>query len=142
MLTEIDLLNHIYQTAEMGQEGILSVLRHTDDPKLTLALNRQMCEYQQLQRSAQEMLLARGMEPQGIGAFAKLSSETMSAAKTMMDHSATKLAEMMIQGSTMGVTKVLRTLRDCDMEDERVLDLADQLLKTQQSNIDEMKQFL
>jgi uncharacterized protein (DUF305 family) len=60
----------------------------------------------------------------------------------MMDHSATKIAEMMIQGSTMGVTKSLRTIRDCQLQDERVRDLANKLLKTEQANIEEMKQFL
>jgi uncharacterized protein (DUF305 family) len=139
---EVDLVNHVYQTAEMGQEGIRAVRKYAKDPKLTKALDRQSREYQKLQRSAGEMLRERGMEPEGLGTMAKLSSETMSAMKTMMDHSATKIAEMMIQGSTMGVTKSLRTIRDCELKDERVRDLADKLLKTEQANIEEMKQFL
>ena len=48
----------------------------------------------------------------------------------------------MIQGSTMGVTKSLRTLRDCHPKDPKVKDLADKLLKTEQANIDQMKGFL
>ena len=88
------------------------------------------------------MLRARGIQPDGVGAVAKLSSGMMSAMKTMMDHSSTKIAEMMIQGSTMGVTKSLRTLRDCHPKDPKVKDLADKLLKTEQANIDEMKGFL
>jgi uncharacterized protein (DUF305 family) len=139
---EVELLNHVYQTAEMGQDGIRSVRKYARDPKLTQALDRQSREYQKLQRSAGEMLRTRGLEPEGIGAMAKLSSETMSAMKTMVDHSATKIAELMIQGSTMGVTKSLRTIRDCELKDERVRDLADKLLKTEQANIEEMKQFL
>ena len=49
---------------------------------------------------------------------------------------------MMIQGSTMGVTKSIRTIRDCQLQDERVRDLADKLLETQQANIEEMKKYL
>ena len=33
----------------------------------------------------------------------------------------------------------LRTIRDCDLHDERVKDLADKLLKTEEANIKEMK---
>ncbi|HIR18687.1 MAG TPA: hypothetical protein IAB33_00190 [Candidatus Pelethomonas intestinigallinarum] len=141
-MNEIDLLSHVYQTAEMGQDGITSVLRYSRDPSLRQALERQKREYRELQASAGDMLRSRGVQPDGVGAAAKLSSELMSAMKTMVDHSSTKIAEMMIQGSTMGVTKSLRTLRDCRPEDPRVKDLADKLLKTEQANIEEMKTFL
>ena len=141
-MNEIDLLSHVYQTAEMGQDGITSVLRYSRDPSLRQALERQKREYRELQASAGDMLRSRGVQPDGVGAAAKLSSELMSAMKTMGDHSSTKIAEMMIQGSTMGVTKSLRTLRDCRPEDPRVKDLADKLLKTEQANIEEMKTFL
>ena len=141
-MNEIDLLSHVYQTAEMGQDGITSVLRYSRDPSLRKALERQKREYRELQGSAGDMLRSRGVQPDGVGAAAKLSSDLMSAVKTMMDHSSTKIAEMMIQGSTMGVTKSLRTLRDCRPEDPRVKDLADKLLKTEHANIEEMKTFL
>ena len=141
-MNEIDLLSHVYQTAEMGQDGITSVLRYSRDPSLRQALERQKREYRELQASAGDMLRSRGVQPDGVGAAAKLSSELMSAMKTMVDHSSTKIAEMMIQGSTMGVTKSLRTLRDCRPEDPEVKDLADKLLKTAQANIEEMKTFL
>ena len=66
----------------------------------------------------------------------------MSTVKAMADHSPANIAEMMIQGSTMGVTKSLRTIRTCDVKDEGVRRLADKLLKTEQANIEEMKRFL
>lgn len=142
MLTETQLLNHIYQTAEMGREGVSSVLRYAGEPKLVKALNDQLSEYELLQNSAGAMLQARGEPPKGISPVAKLSSEAMSSMKVLTDRSATNIAEMMIQGSTMGVTKSLRTIRDTEVKDSRVKDLADRLLKTEQANIEEMKKFL
>lgn len=142
MLSETQLLNHIYQTAEMGREGIQSVLKYAEEPKLVQTLNSQLSEYQQIQNSAGSMLHARGEPPKGLGPMAKISSEAMSTVKAMADPSATRIAEMMIQGSTMGVTKSLRTIRDCELKDDGVRRLADKLLKTEQANIEEMKQFL
>ena len=142
MLSETQLLNHIYQTAEMGREGIQSVLKYAEEPSLVQALNSQLSEYQQIQNSAGSMLHARGEPPKGLGPIAKISSEAMSTVKAMADPSATKIAEMMIQGSTMGVTKSLRTIRDCELRDDGVRKLADKLVKTEQANIEEMKQFL
>lgn len=141
-MNEINLISHVYQTAEMGREGIQSVRKYAADPKLARALDRQDREYRDIQNAAGSMLQARGVRPAGVGTMAKLSSEAMSAMKLMADRSSAKIAEMMIQGSTMGVTKSLRTIRDCDAKDERVRDLADKLLKTEESNIEEMKGFL
>ena len=42
----------------------------------------------------------------------------------------------------MGVTKSLRTMRDCEVKDGEVRRLADKLLKTERANIEEMKRFL
>ena len=142
MLSENQLLNHIYQTAEMGQDGIRTVLKYADEPGLVRVLNSQLEEYQRIQNTAGAMLHARGEPPKGIGPMAKLSSEAMTAVKSLTDPSATNIAEMMIQGSTMGVSKSLRTLRDCDLKDDGVRDLANRLLETQEANIEEMKRFL
>jgi len=141
-MKEIDLLSHVYQTADMGRDGIKSVRKRVQDPKLLRALDAQDEEYRKLQDSAGSMLRARGIQPDGVGAMAKMGSEMMSAVQTMMDSSATKIAEMMIQGNTMGMTKSLRTIRDCKPRDGQVKDLADKLLKTEQANIEEMKGFL
>lgn len=142
MLSENQLLNHIYQTAEMGGEGIRSVLKYTQEPKLADALNSQLTEYEKLQNAAGSLLQARGEPPKGLGPVAKASSEVMSTVKTMADRSPANIAEMMTQGSTMGVTKSLRTIRACDLRDAGVRRLADRLLETEQANIEEMKRFL
>ena len=142
MLSENQLLNHIYQTAEMGREGIQSVLKYAGEPKLVSALNSQMDEYEQLQNAAGALLQARGEPPKGIGPMARVSSEVMSTMKAMTDRSASNIAEMVIQGSTMGVTKSLRTIRECDLRDNGVRRLADRLLETERANIEQMKRFL
>lgn len=139
---ETELLLHVYQTAEMGRDGIRSVLPYSNEPAMTQALRRQEREYRLLQEEAAQLLRERQVEPESIGVVAKVSAEVMSGIKTMLDHSATKLAELMIQGSTMGVTKSLRTLRDCQFRDESVRALGERLLQTEQANIEEMKKFL
>lgn len=62
--------------------------------------------------------------------------------KLMADPSASKIAEMMIQGNTMGMTQSLRNLNDYPGKDERVRDLASKLLRTEEANIEQMKKFL
>ena len=97
MLTEAELLQYIYQTTEMGRDGIQSVLPHAEDETFHQALEQQLTEYEKLYGATGKMLRERGQEPKGLNPMVKASSEMMSAMKTMADHSTSKIAEMMIQ---------------------------------------------
>ena len=134
MISDTQMLNHVYQTAEMGRTGILSVLKYAEDPKLSQALRGQLQEYKQIQDDSARMLRERGVRPQEV-------SQVMSAVQAA-GRSRAKIAEMMIRGSTMGVTKSLHTLHGYSMADERVCDVANKLLETEEHNIEQMKPFL
>ncbi|MDO4174095.1 MAG: hypothetical protein Q4D42_04970 [Eubacteriales bacterium] len=141
MKDECTLLNHIRQTTEMGVDGINSVIQYADGT-FRQALEQQRTEYNKIHDSADKLLRKHSGQPEDVGTFAKWSSELSSGLKTMMDSSQSNLANMMIQGNTMGVTKSMQTIRECDVHDHEVTSLANQLLATEQANIDQMKKFL
>lgn len=142
MLNNTDLLNHIRQTTEMGRDGIDMVMEYAEYKPFRDALQDQKAEYSRLYRAADTMLRLRGGEPQELSAIAKLSSELSSSMKTMRDHSTSKIAEMMIQGNTRGMTKSLQCLDQYSGEDKEVKALAEKLLRTEEANIEQMKPFL
>ena len=142
MLTESELLQSIHQSTNMGREGIQSVLNYAKDDRLRQALEQQLVEYEKLAGASGKMLLERDEKPKETNPVAKASSAAMSAMKLMADPSASKIAEMMIQGNTMGMTQSLRNLNVYPGKDERVRDLASKLLRTEEANIEQMKKFL
>ena len=142
MLTEAELLNGIYQATEMGRDGIQSVLPRAEDAQFHRALEQQLAEYERLNGASDRLLRERGQEPKGLGPVVRASSEIMSAMKTMADHSTSKIAEMMVQGNTMGMVKSIQHLHDYHGQDRRVRELAETLLKTEEANIEQMKKFL
>lgn len=142
LLNNTDLLNHIRQTTEMGRDGIDMVMEYAEYKPFRDALQDQKAEYSRLYRAADTMLRIRGGEPQELSAIAKLSSELSSSMKTMRDHSTSKIAEMMIQGNTRGMTKSLQCLDQYSGEDKEVKALAEKLLRTEEANIEQMKPFL
>ena len=142
MLTESELLQSIHQSTNMGREGIQSVLNYAKDDRLRQALEQQLVEYEKLAGASGKMLLERDEKPKETNPVAKASSAAMSAMKLMADPSASKIAEMMIQGNTMGMTQSLRNLNDYPGKDERVRDLASKLLRTEEANIEQMNKFL
>ena len=141
-MNDIELLQYVHETAEMGIEGLNSLDGQVRDDSLRRVLSQQGAEYRQIADQAERLLRSLGEEPRDPGLLAKVSAEVMSTFKTLADPSASNIAEMVIQGNTMGVTKSLRVIHDYSMEDERVSDLANKLLETEQNNIEQMKPFL
>ena len=142
MLTEAELLQYIYQTTEMGRDGIQSVLPHAEDETFHQALEQQLTEYEKLYGATGKMLRERGQEPKGLNPMVKASSEMMSAMKTMADHSTSKIAEMMIQGNTKGMIKGLKTLHQFGQQDEQINTLSQKLLDCENANIRQMQGYL
>ena len=141
MKDDCTLLNHIRQTTEMGVDGIDSVIQYADGT-FRQALEQQRTEYNKIHSSADQLLRKHGGRPEDDSAFAKWSSELSSGVKTMMDSSQSNIADMMIRGNTMGVTKGLQTMRECNVSDTAVTSLANKLIATEQANINQMKKFL
>ena len=141
MKDDCTLLNHIRQTTELGVDGIDSVIQYADGT-FRQALEQQRTEYNKIHSSADQLLRKHGGRPEDVSAFAKWSSELSSGVKTMMDSSQSNIADMMIRGNTMGVTKGLQTMRECNVSDTAVTSLANKLIATEQANINQMKKFL
>ena len=142
MMKDGEMLDYVHKATEMGRYGILTVLPGAHQAQLRSALEQQMTEYEKLMDSSKKMLEERGKRPKELGAMAKLSSQVSARMQTMMDPSPEKIAEMMVQGNTMGMTKSLRHIHDFGQGDPRVKDLAGKLLKTEEANIEQMKKFL
>ena len=142
MLNDIELLQSVRKTARMGCEGIDDILPITGNETFRKTLETQREEYHKICDEADRMLVLKKAEPEDLTAMAKMGSKTMTMMKTMKDDSEEHLAEMMYQGSAMGVTKIIRNLREYTGNDSSVRALAERLLKTEENNMDQMKKFL
>ena len=140
-MNDNEFLNLISKNAEMGKVGIDSIIDYTHDERMKEALRVQAKEYDKIYAEATEMLKARNAKIEHLSPMAKIGSEMTSAMKTMTDHSTAKIAEMMIQGSTMGVTKLMKNRGEYSGTDDDILGLSDKLLSTEERNIKTMKGF-
>ena len=142
MLPETELLQYIHKTADMGCEGIRTVIDYAEGASLKKTLRTQLTEYQKLRDTAASMLQKRNEEPKGVGTMAKASSELMSAGQLAFNRSDSKIAEMTMQGNSMGVSKTLKHLHDYRGKDDAARALASKLLSTEEANIEQLKPFL
>lgn len=142
MSDNVKLLEDIYKGAEMGRDSITQLNHIIDDDLLRRELDGQKNEYQGFMTEAEELMKRFGATPKGTGTMAKLSTRVMTDAKTMVDDSAPRVAEMMIQGSTMGVTKLTRHMSQYPDVDSDVRRLSERLISVEEQSIERLKRFL
>lgn len=141
-MKDTELLQYVHETSEMGIEGLQNVTGMIHDTALQKAVQSQIAEYQNISKRSAELLRSKGENPKSPNLMARLSSEVMSTVQTITDSSASKIAEMVIQGNTMGITKGLKHLHDYAGDDCQIRGLAEKLLQTEECNIEQMKPFL
>ena len=143
MADEKELLNTISETADMGCESLRQVLEKTEDGGLKHALQTQLAEYEKHYSAASKLLEVYGQGTPTASPVAKINSRITVDVKTLFAENPTsKIAEMVMQGSTMGVTKVTKALHAYSGNHEEIKTLAERLIKTEEANIEEMKKFL
>ena len=126
----------------MGIDGIKLVKKHCKNRSLRKTLSRQLSEYGEMYDRASGLLNRLGESPQKINAAAKISTHIAMTAKGLRNRSSSHIAEMMIQGNTMGVIQMTRQKKRCRGCNSEVMRLAEELIVTEENNIDEMKFFL
>lgn len=143
MADDIEMLSTISKTADMGRESLRQVLEKAEDSGLRHALSTQIKEYEKNYDAASRLLSSYGQPPMHTNPMAKMESQMMVSVKTKLtDNTTSKIAEMVMQGSTMGVTKMTKKLHEYHGNNHEISALAEQQIKTEQANIDEMKKFL
>lgn len=141
-MNESELINSIRKNVEMGIDGIKMVSQYAQDEKFVNALNSQMREYQQIYTEADTLLAKVGGQPKDVPAVAKISAEMMSSIKAMTGGQDAKIAEDMVRGNTTGAAKLTRQLHEYDGSNKEVIDFTNRVIQTEESNCEEMKQFL
>jgi len=136
------LLEQVYRNTQMGIEALPLLASKAQDASLKGVLHEQWKDYKQLNKKAAQMMRSQGMAVKDLSEASKMSSTAMTNMKTLMDRSASHLAEMAIDGSNTGITKITKALHDSRQSDKKAISLAEDLLKTEERNLKELREFL
>lgn len=137
-----DLLNEIYRATKMGQHAIHAVLPKVSNPKLRAKIESQGDAYGRIAAKSNRMLSERSLEPTKTTLLQRMGIWSSVQMNTMADSSSTHIAEMMIQGSNMGITDVTKKLNDLTHADAGAKELAEEYLHCEEKHIESMKKYL
>ena len=137
-----EILAEIYRNCQLALESISDILPEIEDEGIKAEILRQHEEYEKICGRAACLARDKALELKEPNPMKKAMMWGSIKMNTLTDNSRAHIAEMMIQGNTMGMTQSLRNLNDYPGKDERVRDLASKLLRTEEANIEQMKKFL
>lgn len=137
-----ELLNFVYQNSQMGIESLSQLIELSDDEEFKACMEKQLEKYREFNKEARGLLEERGHNEKSIGMFDRLKTYLMINLQTMNDKSASHMAQMLIEGSSMGVTNALQDLRKYEDADTEILRLMRKLYKFEEKNVETYKAFL
>ena len=140
--TDITLLQFIRQNAQMGTVTLSKLKDMLSDGIVKTIIGNQLDEYNEVFEGAGKMLDEAGEEAKNVNGFMQTMAETMIDMQAIADKSSSHIAERVLLGSTRGVIKILRHLREQKDASIAVSGLAYKLLYIEQTNIEQMKRFL
>ncbi|MDP4145797.1 MAG: hypothetical protein Q8936_15130 [Bacillota bacterium] len=142
MNSNIELLNYIHQNSQMGRIAVEQTYREVEDENFKQLLQSQINEYEKIYDKAEEKIQKEGGKAKENSPIRKIQSYIMINLNTINDKSPSHIAQLIIRGATMGVIDITKRIKEYREVDEEILELANDLLKFEQRNIEELKKFL
>lgn len=137
-----ELLNFVYQNSQMGVDTLQQLMDITEDQAFKQQLQTQYQQYDEVHRAAKKMLNDNGYDEKGIGALEKIRTYLMINMQTLTDKSPSHIAQMLMVGSNMGVINAIKNLKHYPNSEPQITGLMDRLLKIEENNVQQLKQYL
>lgn len=137
-----ELLNFVYQNAQMGVNTMKQILDRVEDGPFKEQLRKQLTVYEDFQQEARKMLNENGFDEKGIGAFDRLKTYLMINMQTMMDAGEDHIAKMLITGSNMGIVEATQNIKRYENAEKDIIKLMERLLHMEEKNVEELKKYL
>ncbi len=135
-------LNKIYQNAQMASESIATLSQKVQDKNLLSDLNTQHQQYTAITAKATSALANENELPREKNVLEQASAWSGIQMNTMFDKSPDHIAEMMIQGSVMGIIDMTRTIKQYSDVPQNLKTIGYELITAEENNFQRMKNYL
>lgn len=109
-----ELLKAVYKNVKMASDSILNLMPKVKDEKMKSDMTVQLSAFEAFASRAAKLLGEEGVKPEEESMMTRMSAKWGTMMNTMRDSTSTHLAEMLIEGATMGVNDMMREMRDAE----------------------------
>ena len=138
------LIDAVYKNVKMGADAMIDILDKSSEKTFRETLTAEIEAYEKLAKETGKKINEAGGTPKEENFMAKAAAKMGMAMNTMTDSSDSHLAQMVIQGMTMGTTELTRLVREHENTDcsEESLRLARAAVELEERTIEKMKKYL
>ena len=136
------ILKEIQKNTQMGMTAIDTILDKIGDDEFSLQLSRQSLRYSEIHNRALDQILEQDGEVYRGSQIEELLLKGNIHASTALNISTGHLAEMIIQGSSRGITSMWKALKHNRLATDDTVELAQELVDFEEKNIERMKEYL
>lgn len=137
-----NVLDELNKGATMGMDAIHFVLDKVEDEEFKKTLELEHNKYKDISRRANELYENYSNdEPHETNTMNKIMTWYGVQMKTMTDHSNSKIAELLLQGTNMGIIEGRKLLNNKEM-DKEIKDLLNDFVTMQEDSVEKLKTFL
>ncbi len=139
-----EMLDRMYKNVKMGSDSMVNIMSRVRDDGLRQELTAELSRYEDYGKQVAGMIYDAGGQPKEENAVTKLSAKLGMAMNTMTDSTTSHLAQMVIEGATMGMTDMTKIVREYENKGcrESSLKLAREIATFEDQSIDKLKKFL
>ena len=139
---EINVLDELNKGACMGMDAIHFIIDKVEDKEFHKELERQYNGYKKISDSICKLYPEYSeKEPHETSAMNKMMTWYGIEMRTLLDKSTSKIAELLLQGTNMGIIEG-RKLLNHKNTDKEVEMLASEYVKNQEEAVEKLKKFL
>ena len=139
---ENELANRVYENVRMASYAIDCIIEKIENKKLAQLLRKQNKFYLNSVEKIESFAKHQDFNLKDINPILKGMSYISIKTKTFMNNDSPKLAEMLIQGTTMGITDTLKALGEFKSKNEELISLAKEIVNHEEEFVDSLKTFL
>ena len=138
----VQLLQDVVRNARTGQDAVEQLMKKAGDGPMRTELIKEKEAYAVTRREGEQALADAGGRAEPVGPMAKAGMWMGLEMETLADRSDAHIAEIVIQGATMGVIEMTKALNTYDAADPHARGIASRFVVQQNETIDRQKGFL
>lgn len=138
----IQLINKTYENVRMASYAIDCIIEKIENQNLADLLRKQNKFYLDTTLEIEHLAKENEVELKDISPMLKGMSYVSIKMKTLTNNDSPKLAEMLIQGTTMGITDTLKAKNEYPTEDKKLSIIVDRIIHHEEEFVDSLKTFL
>lgn len=138
----IELLDAAYKNVRMASFAIDCIIDKIEDKSLEDLLRKQNDCYLNYVEKIKKLSEELKHKPKDINIMLKGMSFASIKTKSMMNNETPHLAEMLVQGTTMGITDTLKAKSEFPSNNQKLNSIVDEIVNCEEKFVESLKNFL